>query len=110
MYVYANIMYIFIFFRSLVRNCLSGGNRCLAIHNGIDGLLNENLYEIQWSEVNGWAGLGGTLIGTRSTLVEDKFAEIAEKLNKFEIRGIVAIGGFEVHNTTHIFKYHREWT
>ena len=40
--------------RSFVRNCIYSGNKPYGIHNGIDGLINDEVRPIQWSDVTGW--------------------------------------------------------
>ena len=40
--------------RSFVRNCIFSGNQPYGIHNGIDGLINDEVRPIEWSDVTGW--------------------------------------------------------
>ena len=40
--------------RSFVRNCIYSGNQPYGIHNGIDGLINDEVRPIEWSDVTGW--------------------------------------------------------
>ena len=37
-----------------MRNCIYSGNKPYGIHNGIDGLINDEVRPIQWSDVTGW--------------------------------------------------------
>ena len=49
--------------RSFTRNCISSGNTPLGVHNGVDGLLNDEVKVIEWADVNGWISQGGALLG-----------------------------------------------
>ena len=52
---------------------------------------------MSWTEVQGWAGLGGTKLGTTRTLPSDLgIDKIATAFKKHEIHGVLFIGGFEV--------------
>lgn len=63
--------------RSFVRNTLTTGNRPFAIHNGIEGLINGKLAEMTWGQCSGWSVQGGALLGTKRTLPEGHYEEIA---------------------------------
>jgi len=81
--------------RSFTRNVIYSGNNPIAIHNGIDGLLNEEVKPIEWADVNGWVTEGGALLGTKRTLPSSNFSKVAEMLGKHKIQGLLVIGGFE---------------
>eukprot|EP00095_Tigriopus_kingsejongensis_P002962 snap_masked-scaffold1455_size40601-processed-gene-0.1 protein:Tk02962 transcript:snap_masked-scaffold1455_size40601-processed-gene-0.1-mRNA-1 annotation:"phosphofructokinase" len=81
--------------RSFVRNCLANGNKAIGIHNGIEGLVEGEFEDLTWGHVNGWVVQGGALLGTKRTLPSGKFDQIAANLKKFNIHGILIIGGFE---------------
>jgi len=83
--------------RSFARNCIYAGNQPLGIHNGIDGLVNGEVRPIEWSDVAGWIVEGGSLLGTKRSLPKGKFAEIAANLEKFQIQGLMVVGGFEAY-------------
>jgi len=81
--------------RSFTRNSIFTGNYPVGIHNGIDGLINNEVKPIGWSDVTGWVAEGGALLGTKRTLPEKNFEKCAENLAKNNIQGLVVIGGFE---------------
>ena len=81
--------------RSFVRNCLSSGNKAMAIHNGVEGLIEDQIKEITWSDVQGWVVQGGALLGTKRKLPKGNFDKIAANLKKHNIQGLLVIGGFE---------------
>lgn len=84
--------------RSFVRNCIYRGDTVFGIHDGIEGLIAGNIKEMHWSDVTGWVGQGGAFLGTKRTLPEGKFKEIAARLKEFKIQGLLVIGGFEAYH------------
>ncbi|XP_046810543.1 ATP-dependent 6-phosphofructokinase isoform X1 [Lucilia cuprina] len=84
--------------RSFVRNCIYRGDVVFGIHDGIEGLIAGNIKEMGWSDVTGWVGQGGAFLGTKRTLPECKFNEIASRLREFKIQGLLIIGGFEAYH------------
>ena len=50
---------------------------------------------IGWADVSGWVAEGGALLGTKRTLPEENYEACAEQMRKFNIQGLVVIGGFE---------------
>ncbi|XP_005179004.1 ATP-dependent 6-phosphofructokinase isoform X1 [Musca domestica] len=84
--------------RSFVRNCIYRGDTVFGIHDGIEGLIAGNIKEMGWSDVTGWVGQGGAFLGTKRTLPECKFNEIAARLKEFKIQGLLIIGGFEAYH------------
>lgn len=51
---------------------------------------------MQWSDVTGWVGQGGAILGTKRTLPEGKLPQIAARLKEYKIQALLIIGGFEV--------------
>ncbi|XP_037956003.1 ATP-dependent 6-phosphofructokinase-like [Teleopsis dalmanni] len=84
--------------RSFVRNCIYRGDTVFGIHDGIEGLIAGNIKEMGWSDVTGWVGQGGAFLGTKRTLPEGKFKQIAARLKEFRIQGLLVIGGFESYH------------
>merc|ERR1719508_470194 len=94
--------------RSFTRNCIYSGNNPMGIHNGVDGLISGEVKPITWSDVTGWVAEGGALLGTKRTLPEKNYAACAEQLAKFNIQGLVVIGGFEAFQAVLQLAEHRE--
>jgi 6-phosphofructokinase 1 len=44
--------------RALTRLAIDKGHEVYGIRNGLDGLLNDDVEELKWMTVNGWAKLG----------------------------------------------------
>ena len=51
--------------RSFVRISLTRGFRVLGIHDSFDGLIRGDVVSMTWSQVQGWAGKGGSFLGTK---------------------------------------------
>uniref|UniRef100_A0A8C6CBS0 Phosphofructokinase, muscle n=1 Tax=Monodon monoceros TaxID=40151 RepID=A0A8C6CBS0_MONMO len=83
--------------RSTVRIGLIQGNRVLVVHDGFEGLARGQIEEAGWSYVGGWTGQGGSKLGTKRTLPKKSFEQISANITKFNIQGLVIIGGFEAY-------------
>lgn len=77
--------------------CLSRGHTPYAIYNGFSGLArHESIHTIDWLNIEGWNSLGGSEIGTnRSTPNSVDIGKIAYYFTKYNIQGLVLVGGFE---------------
>ncbi|XP_058053393.1 ATP-dependent 6-phosphofructokinase isoform X2 [Anopheles bellator] len=84
--------------RSFVRNCIYRGDTVMGVHDGIEGLVGGQIKKMEWSDVTGWVGQGGAFLGTKRTLPEGKFKEIAARLKEFNIQALLIIGGFEAYH------------
>nr|KAF6374914.1 phosphofructokinase, muscle [Pipistrellus kuhlii] len=83
--------------RSTVRIGLIQGNRVLVVHDGFEGLAKGQIEEAGWSYVGGWTGQGGSKLGTKRTLPKKNLEQISANITKFNIQGLVIIGGFEAY-------------
>uniref|UniRef100_A0A7N8X1V2 ATP-dependent 6-phosphofructokinase n=1 Tax=Mastacembelus armatus TaxID=205130 RepID=A0A7N8X1V2_9TELE len=81
--------------RAAVRIGLLQGHQMLAVHDGFEGLAQGMVEPIGWSGVAGWTGKGGSLLGTKRSLPQEFIEEISLTITKFNIHGLVIIGGFE---------------
>uniref|UniRef100_A0A1Y9H9G2 ATP-dependent 6-phosphofructokinase n=1 Tax=Anopheles farauti TaxID=69004 RepID=A0A1Y9H9G2_9DIPT len=84
--------------RSFVRNCIYRGDTVMGIHDGIEGLVSGHIKKMEWSDVTGWVGQGGAFLGTKRTLPEGQFKEIAARLKEFGIQALLIVGGFEAYH------------
>ncbi|XP_076438032.1 ATP-dependent 6-phosphofructokinase-like isoform X2 [Babylonia areolata] len=88
--------------RSFVRLGLTQGYRVLGIQDSFDGLTSGKVKPMGWTQVQGWAAMGGSLLGTKKQLAADAgLGRIAEKLHEFKIDGLLIIGGFEAFHSAH---------
>jgi 6-phosphofructokinase 1 len=61
-------------------------------------LLLKKVTPLGWADVTGWVGQGGAFLGTKRTLPDGKYPEVAASLRKHNIQALLLIGGFEVLN------------
>lgn len=83
--------------RSFVRNCIYRGDTVYGIHDGVEGLVAGNVQVMTWSDVTGWVGQGGAILGTKRTLPNQRMPQIAARLKEFKIQALLIIGGFEAY-------------
>ncbi|KAH9495476.1 hypothetical protein Btru_012938 [Bulinus truncatus] len=95
--------------RSFVRISLTKGFRVLGIHDSFDGLIRGEVYSMTWSEVQGWAGKGGSFLGTKKQWAQDVgVGKIALKFAEFKLDGLMIIGGFEAYHSAYQLAEARE--
>ncbi|KAL1123212.1 hypothetical protein AAG570_002299 [Ranatra chinensis] len=85
--------------RSFVRHGIWRGNTIYGIHDGIDGLITGEFQQMNWSDVTGWVGLGGAMLGTKRTLPGNRLSDVADKFKQYGIQGLLIIGGFEAYQS-----------
>ncbi len=56
----------------------------------------KQVHPLGWGDVTGWVGQGGAFLGTKRTLPDGKYPEVAASLRKHKIQALLIIGGFEV--------------
>lgn len=81
--------------RAIALYCLSKGHKPFAIHNGFEGLIEGNLTQLSWLDVEDWHNRGGSQIGTNRSLPSANFGKVAYYIQKFNLHGLMIIGGFE---------------
>ncbi|XP_031570311.1 ATP-dependent 6-phosphofructokinase, muscle type-like isoform X3 [Actinia tenebrosa] len=85
--------------RAFVRGALYEGHEVLGVKDGIDGLLAGQVQKIGWLDVDGWSDEGGAKLGTTRTTASSDMAAVARQLEKYDIKGILIVGGFEAFKT-----------
>ncbi|XP_030796619.1 ATP-dependent 6-phosphofructokinase, platelet type isoform X2 [Rhinopithecus roxellana] len=83
--------------RSAVRVGIADGHRMLAIYDGFDGFAKGQIKEIGWTDVGGWTGQGGSILGTKRVLPGKYLEEIARQMRAHSINALLIIGGFEAY-------------
>ncbi|RLD08008.1 MAG: 6-phosphofructokinase [Chloroflexota bacterium] len=80
--------------RAAVRWGRNLGHTMLGVYNGFPGLVNNEVKELNWMDVNGWCCKGGAELGTnRDVPADGEFYAIARTLEQQEIDGLLVIGG-----------------
>lgn len=81
--------------RAAVRIGMDRGHIMLGVHNAFRGLINNEIEELAWMSVNGWAPRGGSELGTNRTIPQGReLYAIARTLEEKQIDGILMIGGW----------------
>jgi 6-phosphofructokinase 1 len=81
--------------RVAIRLGLDQGHVMLAIRNGVKGFLDNEIQEMNWMSVHGWANRGGAELGTGRDLPgEADFKTIAQRFEDNRIDGLIIIGGW----------------
>jgi 6-phosphofructokinase 1 len=77
------------------RYLLNQGLQVIGSRDEFYGLIHGDFIDLDWNELVSWVGHPSSNIGTaRSDVSEEDFARIAANIRKFNIRGIIAIGGW----------------
>ncbi len=83
--------------RAAVRLGIDRGHTLLGINNGFRGLIEgqNEINELHWMSVNGWAYVGGSNLGTnRHVPANSDFYAIARNIEKYNIEGLFIVGGW----------------
>ncbi|KAH3667369.1 hypothetical protein OGAPHI_003018 [Ogataea philodendri] len=82
--------------RAAALYCLSRGHTPYGVQNGWSGLVRHGaLKKLDWMDVEEWHNIGGSELGTNRTLPSTDMGTVAYYLQKYEIQGLIIIGGFE---------------
>lgn len=81
--------------RAAVRYGLHKGYRMYAVQGGFDGLVRGDVEQLSWLDVDGWTSKGGSDIGTNRSQPSKDYGMVAYQLQRFNIHGLLVIGGFE---------------
>ncbi|HYA40798.1 MAG TPA: 6-phosphofructokinase, partial [Syntrophobacteraceae bacterium] len=77
------------------RHLLNQGVQVVGSRDEFYGLIHGDFIDLDWNELVGWVGHPSSNIGTaRSDVTMDDFGRIADNIRKFNIKGIIAIGGW----------------
>ena len=84
--------------RAATRLALDRGHTVLAVHNGFEGLVRNEIEEFGWMSVSGWGPMGGSLLGTSRRVPSgaDLYA-VARQLESHNIEGLMIIGGWTAY-------------
>lgn len=97
--------------RAATRLAIASGFGIMGVERGFDGLINGNFRPLDWTDVNGWASMGGAELGTSRDYPGDQdFIHISKSLERYNIKGMLMIGGWSgyegslaIYNKRNIF-------
>ncbi|WVQ69303.1 6-phosphofructokinase [Kwoniella botswanensis] len=93
--------------RQAVRFCHNRGHTPVAIYNGFEGLLDDNVAELSWLRVDTWTTRGGSELGTNRTLPSIDLGSVAAGFQRHALDGLLVIGGFEAFHSLMILEQNR---
>ncbi len=95
--------------RAAVRIGLDKGHLLLGVSNGTQGLIEGQIAEMDWISVNGWASMGGSVLGTNREVPHGReFYAIARNFEKFDVHGLLVIGGYSGYQAAYQIYRERE--
>jgi 6-phosphofructokinase 1 len=84
--------------RAAVRLGLDKGHVLLGVYNGFKGLVNNEITELNWMSVNGWAPRGGSELGTNRHIPSGSdFYAIARNFEEHQVEGLLVVGGWSAY-------------
>jgi 6-phosphofructokinase 1 len=88
--------------RGATRIALDQGHQVFGVRAGFQGLINDDMLEMAWGSVNGWAAMGGSELGTdRLVPTGPDFYAMARTIETRGIEGLLIIGGWEGYKGAH---------
>lgn len=93
--------------RQAVRFCHNRGHLPIGIHNGFEGLLDDNVTELSWLRVDTWTTRGGSELGTNRTLPSEDLGQVAAGFQRHSLDALLIIGGFEAYHSVMIMEQAR---
>jgi len=93
--------------RAAVRLGLDLGHIMLGVSNGFEGLAENQVQELEWTSVNGWASMGGSMLGTSRLVPKGKdLHAIARTIEDNHIEAMLVIGGWNAYQA--VFDMHND--
>jgi 6-phosphofructokinase 1 len=81
--------------RTAIRLGLDLGHIMLGVQNGFEGLSKNQVVEMNWMSVSGWASMGGSALGTSRLVPQGKdLYGIARAIEESQIDALVVVGGW----------------
>ncbi len=95
--------------KAAVRLGLDRGHTVLGIRGSFEGLVKDDVHELQWGDVEGWTARGGAELGISRHVptMKDLYA-IGRGLERHGIDGLLLIGGWDAFNAVHTMHAERD--
>lgn len=88
--------------RVAARLAIEHGHSVVGVMNGFEGLIDNELCELDWMSVSGWGTVGGAQLGVaRRTLSGKDLYAIARTIEEHQIDGLLMIGGWSGYAAVH---------
>ena len=84
--------------RTVLRYAMNQGQDVVGVRYGFAGLAREDIWDLQWMDVQSWMAQGGSELGAvRYVMTETEIAQVAETIRKWDIRGLIVVGGLDTY-------------
>ncbi len=94
--------------RAAIRLGLDAGHVMLGVRNGFEGLIDDDLEEMNWMSVSGWASRGGSALGTTRRVPKGRdLYSIARVIEDRRIDALLIIGGWNAYEAAFNFLSNR---
>lgn len=94
--------------RVAVRSGIDLGYQMLAVRGGVPGLIEGNIDEVTWADVEGMAHTGGAVFGTRRYVPSDmELYSMARQLEDRQVDALLMMGGFHAYATVDLMERER---
>ena len=88
--------------RAAVRLGLDHGFTMLGVEGGFPGLIDGEVHELAWHDVEGWAADGGASLGTRREMPEtEQLYSLGRTIESQCIDALLVIGGYNAYEAAH---------
>jgi len=88
--------------RVAVRMAIDRGHQVLGVRDGFEGLVENQLEDLDWMSVRGWASRGGAELGVaRFALTGPDLYGIARTIEEQRIDGLLMVGGWSGYEACH---------
>ncbi|MDM8520378.1 6-phosphofructokinase [Anaerolineales bacterium HSG6] len=95
--------------RAAVRLGIDKGHTMLGVQNGFTGLIEGEIEELNWMSVHGMVAQGGAELGTNRKVPQGgELYAIARNIERFNIDGLMIIGGWAGYETAHLLHSEQE--
>ena len=84
--------------RTALRYAMNEGQDVVGVRYGFSGLAHGDIWDLEWMDVQQWMALGGSELGAvRYKLTPQDLPGVVETIKKWDIRGLIAIGGLDTY-------------
>ncbi|RRR66983.1 MAG: 6-phosphofructokinase, partial [Candidatus Viridilinea halotolerans] len=88
--------------RVAVRLSVDHGHKVYGVRGGFQGLIDGDMYEMDWMSVTGWATVGGAELGVNRKIPQGaELYQIARNIESFGIDAILMIGSLSGYQACH---------
>lgn len=95
--------------RAAVRLGLDRGHIMLGVHGSFAGLIDGQIKDLTWGDVEGWTALGGAELGaSRKIPTTEQLYTVARALETNNVDGLLVIGGWKAYQALYWLHSERE--